>query len=223
MMPTMRSPGTAPPFGAKRTGSSPDTPRIGIAPLVVLAVRHAEDQRFRPCAARTSRFPASAARRARRAPPCSRDTSHARRRTRASRRARPPPSPRRPSARASRGSAPCSFSSEYSFLARWKRRSTICRPKPTYCVRTAIRVARRIAARALPVTTTDSHADGGAVCVFDVVISTSSPFEQLRDERRDLAVDLGADRAVADIGVHRIGEIDRGRLARQRDQAPLRA
>ena len=31
MMPTMRSPGTAPPSGAKRTGNSPFMPRIGIA------------------------------------------------------------------------------------------------------------------------------------------------------------------------------------------------
>ncbi len=31
MMPTMRSPGTAPPFGAKRTGRSVLMPRIGIA------------------------------------------------------------------------------------------------------------------------------------------------------------------------------------------------
>ena len=30
-MPTMRSPGTAPPSGAKRTGRSPLMPRIGIA------------------------------------------------------------------------------------------------------------------------------------------------------------------------------------------------
>ena len=30
MMPTMRSPGTAPPFGAKRTGSSLLMPRIGM-------------------------------------------------------------------------------------------------------------------------------------------------------------------------------------------------
>ena len=32
MMPTIRSPGTAPPFGAKRTGRSELMPRIGIAP-----------------------------------------------------------------------------------------------------------------------------------------------------------------------------------------------
>ena len=49
------------------------------------------------------------------------------------------------------------------------------RPSPVYCVRTAARVARRIAARALPVTTINSQAAGGAVCAFEVMISTSSP------------------------------------------------
>jgi len=60
-------------------------------------------------------------------------------------------------------------------LARWNKRSTIRRPSPVYCERTAVRVARLIAARALPVTTIDSQAAGGAVCVFEVMISTSSP------------------------------------------------
>ena len=78
-------------------------------------------------------------------------------------------------ARASRGSAPVSFSSEYSRLARWHSRSTMRRPSAAYCVRTALRVARRIASRALPVTTIDSQADGGAVCAFEVMMSTSSP------------------------------------------------
>ena len=97
------------------------------------------------------------------------------------------------------------------------------RPSPEYWSRTATRVARRIAARALPVTTIDSQAAGGAVCAFEVMICTSSPFCSARDQRRDLAVDLGADRHVADVGMHRIGEIDRRRPARQRDQLALRA
>src|SRR5690606_16246903 len=42
------------------------------------------------------------------------------------------------------------------------------------------------------------------------------------DERHDAAVDLGADGRVADIGVDGIGEIDRRRTARQRDQLALR-
>ncbi len=49
------------------------------------------------------------------------------------------------------------------------------RPRPAYCVRTATRVARLIAARALPVTTIDSQAVGGAICAFELMISTSSP------------------------------------------------
>ena len=38
---------------------------------------------------------------------------------------------------------------------------------------------------------------------------------QGRNQRRDAAVDFRADRGIADIGVHGIGEIDRGRAARQ--------
>ena len=79
-----------------------------------------------------------------------------------------------------------------------------------------------MAARALPVTTIDSQAAGGAVCALEVRICTSSPFCNGETQRRDLAVDLGADRHVADVGVHRIGEIDRRRAARQRDQLALR-
>ena len=45
---------------------------------------------------------------------------------------------------------------------------------------------------------------------------------QFGQKRRMQAVDLGADRGIADVGVHRIGEIDRRRAARQRDQTPLR-
>ncbi len=40
------------------------------------------------------------------------------------------------------------------------------------------------------------------------------PVVQLRHQRRDLAVDLAADRHVADIGMHRIGEVDRRRAWR---------
>ena len=45
---------------------------------------------------------------------------------------------------------------------------------------------------------------------------------QRRGQRPELAVDLGADRHVADVGVHRIGEVDRRGAARQRDQLALR-
>jgi hypothetical protein len=45
---------------------------------------------------------------------------------------------------------------------------------------------------------------------------------QLRAQGGQPAVDLGADAGVADLRVHRIGEIDRGRAARQGDQIALR-
>ena len=45
---------------------------------------------------------------------------------------------------------------------------------------------------------------------------------QFGRQRRELAVDLAADRAVADIGMHGIGEVDHIGLARQRDQLALR-
>ena len=45
---------------------------------------------------------------------------------------------------------------------------------------------------------------------------------ELGHQRRDLAVDLAADRGVADVGMHRIGEVDHLGAARQRDQLALR-
>ncbi len=45
---------------------------------------------------------------------------------------------------------------------------------------------------------------------------------ELGRQRRDLAVDLAADGSVSDIGMHRIGKINRRRLAWQRDQLALR-
>ncbi len=44
---------------------------------------------------------------------------------------------------------------------------------------------------------------------------------QLRQHRRDAAVDLGADRRVAELGVDRISEVDRRRAARQGDEPAL--
>jgi len=44
----------------------------------------------------------------------------------------------------------------------------------------------------------------------------------LRGERRDLAVDLAADRGIADVGMHGIGKIDRRRAARQRNELAVR-
>ena len=49
MMPTMRSPGTAPPSGAKRIGRSPSMPRIGIAGPCASGTRNlTEVSRLRP-------------------------------------------------------------------------------------------------------------------------------------------------------------------------------
>ncbi len=59
------------------------------------------------------------------------------------------------------------------------------------------------------------------MCVFEVWISTSSPLLQARVDRHVAAVDVGADRSVADVGVNRVGEIERRRAPRQRDEAAL--
>ena len=45
---------------------------------------------------------------------------------------------------------------------------------------------------------------------------------ELGPQRHELVVHLGRDAAVADVGVHRVGEIDRGRAARQRHDLALR-
>ena len=174
-MPTMRSPGTAPPLGAKRTGRSLLMPRIGIAArslpparLNFDALRALEAEpaavRLRRCAAR------------RRARPCSRDTSRARHRTAPSRRGRPPTSPRR--ARRARGAAARPAASRRNRRS-WRAGTAArrCGGRARHiALRTATRVARRIAARALPVATSNSQTAGGALCAFDMMISTSSPF-----------------------------------------------
>jgi hypothetical protein len=77
-------------------------------------------------------------------------------------------------ARASRGNALFSLASLNFRPARSNARSTICRPRPPYCAFAASLVARRIAARARPVTTRLSQAAGG-VRLSERVISTSSP------------------------------------------------
>ena len=121
----------------------------------------------------------------------------------------------------SRGRALFSLSSVKDLLARSKARATIWRPSAAYCARTASRVARRIAERALPVMTKPSHTAGG-VWPSARAISTSSPFCSSDNKRRVAAIDLRADRRVADIGMDRIGEIDRRRAARQGDQPAVR-
>jgi len=76
-----------------------------------------------------------------------------------------------------------------------------------------VRVARRIAARALPVTASDSQADGGADWASEVHLDLV-PFS-IRTTAARTSVDLASNRAVADIGVHGIGEVDTIGLARQ--------
>ena len=77
-----------------------------------------------------------------------------------------------------------------------------------------------MAERARPVTTRFSQAAGGT-WFFAVSISTSSPLRSVRVDRHVAAVDEGADGGIADVGVHGIGEIERGCAARQRDEAAL--
>ena len=78
-----------------------------------------------------------------------------------------------------------------------------------------------MAARALPVTTIDSQAAGGT-CALERMISTSSPFFSSVISGMMRPLTLAPTQCVADIGVHGIGEIDRGGAARQRDQPALR-
>ena len=99
-------------------------------------------------------------------------------------------------------------------------RSTISWPRPAYWRRTAARVARLMAARALPVTASPSQAAGGT-CASERMISTSSPFSSCGHQRRVAAIDAAADAAVADAGVNGIGEVDRRRAARQGDELAL--
>ena len=75
--------------------------------------------------------------------------------------------------------------------------------------------------RALPVTTKRSQA-GEGVAPLLVMTSTWSPWlSRVRSGTRR-PFDLGADAGVADLGVDRIGEVDRRRAVRQRDQVAAR-
>jgi hypothetical protein len=73
----------------------------------------------------------------------------------------------------------------------------------------------------LPVVTRDSQAAGGECCALDGDDLDLVPVGELGHQRRDLAVDLAADRHVAHVGVHRIGKVDEVRMPRQRDQLAL--
>ena len=76
-------------------------------------------------------------------------------------------------------------------------------------------------ARALPVTTKRSHCGRRRAAArrhdLDLVAVL-----QMVAQRHQPAVDLRADAGVADLAVHRIGEIDRRGAARQLDQLALR-
>ena len=63
---------------------------------------------------------------------------------------------------------------------------------------------------------------GPAPSTLLVKISTVSPDSQRRVERHQPAVDPRADAAVPDLGVDRVGEVDRRRAGRQRDDLALR-
>ena len=56
--------------------------------------------------------------------------------------------------------------------------------------------------------------DGPASGDLEVKISTVSPLSSVRLQRHQPAVDPRADAPVADLGVHRVGEVDRGRALR---------
>ena len=173
-MPTMRSPGTAPPLGAKRTGVSESMPRSGSAPRRPSPFPGTRNTRLAALAGRTSRS-RSAAPPARLALLLEVGMDRAHDVARIDLAAPDPDQDVVDRARASRGSAALSLASENFCPARSKARSMIWRPSPPNCALAASRVARRMAARARPVTTTLSQAAGG-VRRSEREISTSSPF-----------------------------------------------
>ena len=102
-------------------------------------------------------------------------------------------------------------------------RNAFCRialPRSRYCWRCWVRTKRRMRARALPVTTKRSQV-GDGVCALRGDDLDLVAVRELRAQRHEAAVDLGADAGVADLGMDGIGEVDRRRAARQRDQIAL--
>ena len=77
--------------------------------------------------------------------------------------------------------------------------------------------------RARLVRTSASQSRDGPRSCFAVRISTMSPDLQLVVQRDDLAVHLGADAAVADVGVDRVGEVERRRAGGEVLHLALRA
>ena len=119
------------------------------------------------------------------------------------------------------GSALRIFSSAKSWPARSKADTSRRRPSSEYCRRRASRTARRMAERALPVTARRSHAAGG-VWPLATMMSTSSPFLSTVVSGNWRPLMLAPTQPIADVGMHGVGEIDRCRPPRQRDQPPLR-
>src|ERR1700729_2139822 len=181
-MPTIRSPGTAPPLGANLTGVSRPMPRNGSASPASDArgTRNTRSAAFGKPNQPLS-FCGTAG-------PCLRSSLKLGNtaRTTSVEKISPRPTPIKTSsieARAKRDNAALSFASMNFLPARSNARSTIWRPSPPNCA-------------------------------FIAVV-------QFRNKRRDSAIDLRADRGIADVGVDRIGEVNRGRAAGQRDQPPL--
>ncbi len=97
----------------------------------------------------------------------------------------------------------------------------ISRPSPAYCRRTAARVARLIAARALPVTARPSQAAGGT-WASERMMSTSSPFSSSVASGLWLPLMRQPTQLSPMLGVHRIGKVDRCCPLRQGDELALR-
>ena len=220
MMPTMRSPGTAPPLGAKRTGRSVLMPRIGIAAPLSASPGSLN---FTALAALQAEPAALRLRRNRRdalvlvigihgAHDIGRPSS---------RRGRPPTSRRR-----SRR-APAAAARLRAFrrnIRSWRAGTAARRCAGRARILVAHRVARGAADGVARLAGDDDRFPGGGrrglrLRGQDLHLVAVL---QRRAERADLAVDLGADRHIADVGMHRIGEIDRRRAARQRDQLAFR-
>jgi hypothetical protein len=93
-------------------------------------------------------------------------------------------------------------------------------PSAIVSSRSLWRMKRRIAARALPVIAKLSQLGCGS-CALERRICDLVAILERRAQRHDAAVDLGADRLVAEIGVHGISEVDRRRALGQLDQLAL--
>ena len=77
-----------------------------------------------------------------------------------------------------------------------------------------------MALRALAVTTKFTQ-EGLGVAPLAVMISHRLAVAQHRAQRRQAPVDLGGDAAIADVGVHRVGEVHHGGAARQAQDLAL--